>query len=266
MFIEDLEEELADRQALRPDSDMSNDDEVTILRKRIEELQHLLDDPERKKNINEIYLPVFDPDEDQINIEEWCRQVEALVNFRGCPEFIAIMKALSSLKGRAKDWADANTHRLETWEDIRRELVAQFQTRHIVNVNRFRDYTSDHAETFGEFVNNAWRLFSRISPGAPTDLIIEAVISGVRPRAYQYQLLRSLPETQAGLITALGTYQKIPVNVTKADFHAWNSQRQIRCGFCGRFGHVAKFCRARRATHRNISWHQGCQGQVSKRY
>ncbi|KAL0850636.1 hypothetical protein ABMA28_012390 [Loxostege sticticalis] len=133
------------------------------------------------RDLSEIYLAKFDPDDHQLTVGEWCKQVDSLINLRGYSPQIALMKALSCLKGRTKTWADINAHELPDWTDLKRELISQFsaETRHIYFVTKFREYTSNDAKNYAEYVTEAWRLFARISPNAPNDLMVEAVISGI---------------------------------------------------------------------------------------
>lgn len=204
-------------------------DEVSLLRTQVSLLERLLYQTDRWKSadaphsvssqrerLSEIYLPDFDPDEHKFTIDEWCKQVDSLIYLRGFPMTTAMMKALSSLRGRAKLWADSNSHTLATWAEIKKELQLQFraESRYINFVNKFRDYTSDDANTYAEYVAEAWRLFSRISPNAPDDLMIEAVISGIRPKFIQSELLRSTPKSQSELIANLQYYRKLPADGT----------------------------------------------------
>ncbi|XP_073942517.1 uncharacterized protein [Choristoneura fumiferana] len=238
--------------------------EIALLRRQVELLERMVfsSNPQPRstnfhRKLTDIYLPEYDPDINQLTIQEWCKQVDSLILLRGCSQEIAMMKALSCLRGRAKKWADANAHALADWTAIKTHLLSQFsaETRYITFVNRFRDYTSNDAETYAEYVSEAWRLFSRISPNAPVDLMVEAVISGIRPKFYQAELLRSMPKTQAELIATLTNYRKRsavssafneatePKRPRTDTSTVTNDSNRIRCNKCGRNGHRAQDCK-----------------------
>lgn len=132
------------------------------------------------------------------------------------------------------------------------------ETRHIYFVNKFREYTSNDAKSYAEYVTEAWRLFTRISPHAPEDLKIEAVISGIRPKFYQAELLRAMPKSQAELIATLSNYRKRPAGFLNSEIEnkrprfeppGTNSNEQpsntiqSSCTRCGRRGHKSQDCK-----------------------
>ncbi|XP_063823277.1 uncharacterized protein LOC135073159 [Ostrinia nubilalis] len=237
--------------ARNTNNEQSND--VTLLRLQVQLLQQLLD--QRKpaqsmtpiQKLSEIYLPDFDPDECRLTVEERCKQVDSLINLRGFSMTTAMMKGLSCLRGRAKLWADTNAHKHATWTEIKDELHAQFkaESRYIHFVNKFRDYTSYDAKNYAEYVSEAWRLFSRISPNAPDDLMVEAVISGIRPKFIQAELLRSTPKSQAELIASLRNYRKRPAEFSSTNEpNAKQPRNEFTCNKCGKPGHRVRDCKS----------------------
>lgn len=241
---------------------------IILLRTQIELLESLVYQINAAANqanlrLNELYLPEFDPDNDHLTIDEWCQQVDSLITLRRCPDMTALMKALSCLRGRAKIWADCNAHNYATWDMFRGVLFAHFagENRHIDHVDKFKEYTSNNATTYSEYVTKAWRLFKRISPGAPIELMVVAVISGIRPKLYQAELLQSAPRSEAELIAKLNNYRKISfdsdvvVSGENPRSHASSQyetmeprtrneprKRNIHCYRCGKRGHYARQC------------------------
>lgn len=238
--------------------------EIKLLQKQVELLERMLslnhnnNTANNCQRLNEIYLPEYDPDDHKLTIKEWCSQVDSLINIRGVPPPVSMMKALSCLRGRAKYWADANAHLYGQWNEIRDQLITQFggETRHIHFINKFREYTSNDAKSFAEFVTEAWRLFSKISPNATTSLLVEAVISGIRPKYYHAELLRCVPTSQAELISTLNNYRKVqpndfrkrPAESTPANEPQRKNPRMepaIICNHCGRQGHRSRDCKTK---------------------
>ncbi|CAD0193909.1 unnamed protein product [Chrysodeixis includens] len=191
-----------------------------------------------RHNLREIYLPPFDPDDGKMPVEDWCKHVDTLIEVRGYPEVSVIMKALSCMKGNAKTWADRQSHCFQNWSVMKLAIIAWFQHSHIFYINKFRIYTSDHAKTYAEYVIEAWWLFCRISPCATVSLILDAVISGLRPRSVQDHIVRANVKSQAELMAALSTFQKrsqeIYSNRNDNERRVVQNTRRLQCDECGR--------------------------------
>lgn len=109
----------------------------------------------RAINLDNVYVPPFDPDDRTDTIQMWCRHVDDLKSEYQLNELESLNLARRNLKGRAADWARRNYTTLTSWEEIKSNLIQTFadETRYYEDLTAFMEYTSGKASSLAEYAS-----------------------------------------------------------------------------------------------------------------
>ncbi|KAH9645706.1 hypothetical protein HF086_003379 [Spodoptera exigua] len=202
------------------------------------------------------YLPPFDPDVRSHDIRDWCANVDENIAAFNIPQQEARMKAILQLKGRAKTWADTWSLTSTTWQQVKEDLIRTFgkEFRYADDVQKWRNYTSDQANSYAEYATTGWTLFKRVRPEAEDSEIIDALITGIYPEFIRSELLRNTPGSLPSLVSVLKTFRKRKIESNSESSNKQykkprvleNSTKMPICCFnCNKPGHIARDCKAK---------------------
>lgn len=209
----------------------------------------------KSRNIDNIYVPTFDPDDRTDTIQVWCQIVEDLKAEYDLNERETLNLSRKNLRGRAADWARRNYNNLTTWPQLKAGLTETFadEARYYDDLLLFMEYTSDQATSLAEYATRKWELAKKAVGVEMTEQrLVEAVISGMTDFRIRSDLLRLTPKSLPQLIQSLNSYKRkrtskdadhnIPPKKSKPNPSDLSKQR--RCHKCHKLGHLQKDCRS----------------------
>ncbi|XP_028162479.1 uncharacterized protein LOC114354343 [Ostrinia furnacalis] len=208
----------------------------------------------RVRNLDNIYVPPFDPDDRADTIKVWCDSLNDLKREYELTDREILNLSRKNLRGRAAEWSRRNYTTLTTWSELKTRLVETFadEARYYDDLTLFMEYTSEQASSLAEYATRKWELARKaIGVEMTEQRLVEAVISGMSDFRIRSDLLRLTPKNLPQLIQSLNSYkrkrsskdtdQSIPPKRTKTS----NFDNKLkRCHKCQKLGHLLKDCRS----------------------
>lgn len=219
----------------------------------------------RGQKDDDVALPVFDPDRNDCGAATWCNSVEALSKELQWSSLKTAAKAGKALKGSSLTWFETwEPTDGRSWENLKRDITDVYPEKKNLSekLSRAVSYTSDSAESYGEYAREKLRLFRNTKVAFTEAELIELVCGGIADVDIKMASLNNGVTSTSALIALLSTYAKCRKRTSESNIKDYESgsgpsgakrprQELRKCFNCNQTGHVQSQCRLVPATSVN---------------
>lgn len=196
------------------------------------------------------FIPEFDPQNTNISVEHWIRNLEAIGKMHGWDERTLICNCTSKLTGYAKNWYERQSCYDVSWHEWKTKLIKAFPfTRNKLSqirelVNRVKLPREDPIQFYYE------KLGIGMSCDMTDEVITEAIIGTLGDKLLEVGAVSAGCHDSASLLKYLANVKtsSIPFgeNNDKIRTVSEPKARGLRCYHCGQMGHKAQVCTNKR--------------------
>lgn len=198
---------------------------------------------------DDVALPLFDPEKNDCGAASWCSSIETLATEFKWSSIKTAAKAGKALKGSALTWFETwEPLEARTWENFRRDIIDIYPEKKNLSekLTKAALYSSDSAESYGEYVREKIRLFRSTKISLSDEQLIELICGGIDDVDIRMAALNNGATTPSALITLLSTYVKRRKRFDHSETACASKRPKLniekKCFICNQVGHVQSQC------------------------
>lgn len=219
---------------------------------------------------DEKMIPVFDPSEEIITVEQWIKSVDKLAIKYDWDDCSIYRLIIPRLQEHAKHWFQWEQHNIFTWIDIKTALLQQFQKKKTFAklLQEAINYTTEPGQDLGEYCLRKLQKIRKCQLGVPDESIIDLIIDGVRNARIAADLRAASKTTITALFNHMCSLGETPQLVKTFREKGNKNDKRTSCGLlkkyklydqqeeqgkiinenlfcynCGKYGHKSWQCR-----------------------
>lgn len=187
---------------------------IKQLERELEEVRSLSrsqschDQPVRPHQTNirpndELLIPVFDPANDEVTVEQWVTTVDNIANQFGWDGCAILRLIVSRMRGHAKEWYELRPQGAASWTDTKAALIENFN-KPLPFAKLFHtaaNYEAIPGQELGDYCFKKLNALRKLKINIPEEYMIDVVIHGIKNDAIA-RTVRAAGQTSTSVLRA----------------------------------------------------------------